>query len=300
MFRCFVDSVIRPKNIANHINMKLGKLIGYLLLIILISSIPSIVTIFTSDSVPEQYASVVVSDLKKTNANLDYTITDGKLVSKSNKDTVHIFELTLFSGQTTYSQFDLVTYIVFNQTDDDIVNSGKLTKLGLLLNLKSEGIEVSLFNPNVENNQSSLITSGTYNELGANGIDFSELNNYSTYTLQVKLESVIKNLFKSYLFFVYLASVPSAIMATGVSVLFEIALLVIIVFIFFRSSRLTFGELIRLVTLCMTPTAVIGIYMLLPFGTIWYYGLYFLGQIITFIYFFKATRQVFINKMKKE
>ena len=300
MFRCFVDSVVRPKNIANHINMKLGKLIGYLLLIILISSIPSIVTIFTSDSVPEQYASVVVSDLKKTNANLDYTITDGKLVSKSNKDTVHIFELTLFSGQTTYSQFDLVTYIVFNQTDDDIVNSGKLTKLGLLLNLKSEGIEVSLFNPNVENNQSSLITSGTYNELGANGIDFSELNNYSTYTLQVRLESVIKNLFKSYLFFVYLASVPSAIMATGVSVLFEIALLVIIVFIFFRSSRLTFGELIRLVTLCMTPTAVIGIYMLLPFGTIWYYGLYFLGQIITFIYFYKATRQVFINKMKKE
>ena len=300
MFRCFVDSVVRPKNIANHINMKLGKLIGYLLLIILISSIPSIVTIFTSDSVPEQYASVVVSDLKKTNATLDYTITDGKLVTKSNNDTVHIFELTLFSGQTTYSQFDLVTYIVFNKTDDDIVNSGKLTKLGLLLNLKSEGIEVSLFNPNVENNQSSLIKSGTYNELGANGIDFSDLNNYSTYTLQVKLESVIKNLFKSYLFFVYLASVPSAIMATGVSVLFEIALLVIIVFIFFRSSRLTFGELIRLVTLCMTPTAVIGIYMLLPFGTIWYYGLYFLGQIITFIYFYKATRQVFINKMKKE
>ena len=196
MFRCFVDSVIRPKNIANHINMKLGKLIGYLLLIILISSIPSIVTIFTSDSVPEQYASVVVSDLKKTNANLDYTITDGKLVSKSNKDTVHIFELTLFSGQTTYSQFDLVTYIVFNQTDDDIVNSGKLTKLGLLLNLKSEGIEVSLFNPNVENNQSSLITSGTYNELGANGIDFSELNNYSTYTLQVKLG--VNNIFNSF------------------------------------------------------------------------------------------------------
>lgn len=300
MFRCFVDSLVRPKNIANHTNMKLWKTIVYLFILIIISALPTIITIFTSDSVPEQYAQSVISDLKKTDAKLDYTISNGKLESMSNENSTHIFELTLLDEQTTNNQLNLVTYVVFNQTNQDIANSGKLTQKGILINLKSEEIEVSIYNPDAKDNKVSEISKGTYNELDANGIDFSQLDNYSTYTLQVKLEKVIKNLFKSYLFFVYLASVPSAILSTGISVLFEILLLVFFVFIFFRSSQLTFGELFRLITLCMTPTAVISIYMLLPFGNIWYYGLYFLGQIITIIYFYRAIRQVYVNKMKRE
>lgn len=301
MFRCFVDSLVRPKNIANHINMKTGKLIGYLILLILISSIPTIVSIFTSDSVPEQFSSILISDLKKSEEKIDYTINNGKLTSQSNSDSAHICELSLFEDENQEnSPFNLVTYLVFNHVNEDIVNSGKLTKNGILINLKSENIEVSIYNPNVKENKSSLVASGTYNDLDANGIDFSQINNYSTYTLQVKLEGVVKNLFKTYLFFVSLASVPSAIFYGAITVLVEIFLLVFFVFIFFRSSQLTFGELLKLVTLCMTPTTMISIYMLLPFGNMWTYGLYFLGQIITIVYFYKAIRQVYINKMKKE
>ena len=300
MFRCFVDSLVRPKNIANHINMKTGKLIGYLLLLIFITSLPTIVTIFTSDSVPEQYASDIVSDLKSDDVQIDYAINNGKLESSYSSDVTHVYEIGLFDAEATNSQINLLTYLVFNQNNVDIANSGKLTKNGIIIDFRAEEIEVSIFNPNAKENKVSKITSGTYDELGANGIDFSQLSNYSTYTLQVKLEGVIKNLFKTYLFFVYLASVPSALLTNGFSILFEIILLVFFVFIFFRSSQLTFGELVKLITLCMTPTAMISIYMLLPFGNIWYYGLYFLGQVITIVYFYKAIRQVYINKTKRE
>lgn len=300
MFRCFIDSLVRPKNIANHINMKMGKLIGYLLLLIFISSLPTIVTIFTSDSVPEQYASDIISDLKSADVQIDYAINDGKLQSNYSSDVIHVYEIGLFGEEATNSQINLSTYLVFNQNNNDIVNSGKLTKNGILIDFRAEEIVVSIYNPNAKENKASVVSSGTYDELGANGIDFSQLSNYSTYTLQVKLEGVIKNLFKTYLFFVYLASVPSALLTNGFSILFEIILLVFFVFIFFRSSQLTFGELVKLITLCMTPTAMISIYMLLPFGNIWYYGLYFLGQVITIVYFYKAIRQVYINKTKRE
>lgn len=297
MFRCFVDSLVRPKNIANHINMKLGKLIGYLILLIFIASLPSIVTIFTSNSVPEQYANVLVTELKKTETKLDYEIDNGKLLSKTNSDGINIIKFE--SLEETSTRLNIATYLIFNQLNEDVISSGKLLSPGIVLNLKSEEIEVLFYNPNA-NTKSVEIIRGTYNELEANGIDFSQISNYSTYTLEVKLEGVINNLFKPYLFFVYLGSIPSAFFSTGVSVLFEIAFLVLFVFIFFRSSQLTFGEIFKLITLCMTPTAVLSIYMLLPFGNIWYYGLYFAGQIITLIYFYKSLRQVYINKMKKE
>lgn len=299
MFRCFVDSLVRPKNIANHINMKLGKLIGYLLILIFISSLPTIVTIFTSNSVPETYANTLVTELKKNDAKLDFVIEDGKLYSKTNNNDLHIIKFTALGEEASNGQFDIATYIVFNQKNEDIVNSGKLLSTGFIFNLKSEEVELLFYNPNAKI-KSSEVVSGTYNELDANGIDFSQIDNYSTYTLEVKIEKVITQLFKPYLFFVYLGSVPSALLSTGISVLFEIAFLVLFVFIFFRSSQLTFGEIFKLITLCMTPTAVISIYMLLPFGNIWYYGLYFVGQIITLIYFYKSIRQVYINKMKKE
>jgi hypothetical protein len=72
------------------------------------------------------------------------------------------------------------------------------------------------------------------------------------------------------------------------------------VFFFLRSIQLRFGELFKIITFCMTPTAIISIYMLLPFGNLWQIGLYILGQIITIVYFYRAIRYVFINRIKKD
>lgn len=150
MFRCFVDSLVRPKNIANHINMKTGKLIGYLLLLIFITSLPTIVTIFTSDSVPEQYASDIVSDLKSADVQIDYAINNGKLESSYSSDATHVYEIGLFGEEATNSQINLSTYLVFNQNNVDIANSGKLTKNGIIIDFRAEEIEVSIFNPSLE------------------------------------------------------------------------------------------------------------------------------------------------------
>ena len=299
MIRCFIDSLIRPKNIANHVNMKLGKFICYLILLVLITALPNMVSTFTSNAVPEQYTNMIVTSLKNTNKNYDYFIKNGKLESKSNNKVPCIIEFVKSEEEKKLSPIDFTTYFIFNTGDVDILNGEVLKIPGLVINLKSEKVEISIFDPKLEE-QVDPIVSKSYNDIEANGLDFSDLNNYSTYTLEVKMETAIKNLFKPYLFVSYLGSMPSVLLFSAFSILFEIVLLAGFVFFFLRSIQLRFGELFKIITFCMTPTAIISIYMLLPFGNLWQIGLYILGQIITIVYFYRAIRYVFINKIKKD
>ena len=299
MIRCFIDSLIRPRNISNHIGMKFGKFICYFILLVLITAVPNVVNTFTSNAVPEQYSNMIVGTLKNSNKVFDYSIDNGKLLSKKGDSTPHIIEFVQPEEEKMQSIIEFTTYFIFNPSDAELVNKEALNKNGLVINLKSDKVEISIFDLNV-NEQQKPIISKTYNEIDANGIDFSELTNYSTYTLEVKIERAIKNLFKSYLFVSYLGSIPSVLLFTTLSVLFEIVLLAGFVYFFLRSVQLRFGELFKIITFCMTPTAVISIYMLLPFGNLWQIGLYILGQIITIVYFYRAIRFVFINKIKKD
>lgn len=299
MFRCFVDSLVRPKNIASHVDMKIGKLIGYILLLVLIISVPSIVTVFTSSSVQESMSTTLVNGLKSQKSYIDYTITDGKLESKRNEEpniTVFVLGAEEEGANNTASLFVNAVYFVLNPNNHDVSES--ITYPGIMINLLEERIDISMVVPNQEAQQ---IVSATYNEVNANGINFNEVYNYSTYTFQQQIETVINNLFGTYITLINcFAVVPVVIVSSAISLIFEIVVLCFFVFIFFRSIQLSFGELFKIVTFCMTPTAILTIYGLLPFGSVWSTLLYIVGQVITIVYFYKAIRQTFINKMKKE
>ena len=58
MFKCLTDSLIRPKQIATHINMRIGKFILYFLMLAVFACLPNAALLVTSDSVSELYANV--------------------------------------------------------------------------------------------------------------------------------------------------------------------------------------------------------------------------------------------------
>ena len=176
MIRCFVDSLIRPKNIANHVNMKFGKFICYLILLVLITALPNMVSTLTSNAIPEQYTNMIVTSLKGTNKNYDFCIRDGKLVSKSNNAVPHIIEFVKTEEEKNLSPIDFATYFIFNASDVDVLDKDVLKKGGLVINLKSKKVEISIFDPKLEE-QVDPIVSKSYNDIEANGLDFSDLNN---------------------------------------------------------------------------------------------------------------------------
>lgn len=316
MFKCLTDSLVRPKNIASHIKINIGKFILYFLLLSVISSIPSIVDAVTSDSVQTLYANAIVTSLKdKDEEYLKYQIKDNKLINNTGYDGQVVIEIE----QTVLKQlglgdssgmFSFPIYLVFNEKDQAIQYSKELKEKNcLMINLKSTCLELIFHSAEQENNApggGTLLSAeepllvANYEDIDANGIDFSEVNNFTTHFLESRIAKVIGIVFKPYLLVASIVQIPTIIFSSILSIGFEVVFLAGFVFLFFRGVQLKFIELVKLVTFCMTPTVFINIFMLLPFGSMWYLGLYLLGQIITIVYFYIAIRYVFIEKIKKD
>lgn len=316
MYKCLTDSLVRPKNIASNIKMSTMKFVLYFLLLAIIASLHPIINSFTSNSVPKLYANVIVSSLKDKNPTyLNYQINENKLINNTGYDGQVIIEI----DQTLLEQAPIVDasntiglpmYLVFNEKDKDIAYPDQLKKeKSVIINLKSTCLELIVHKPDQSTNTQSGVTllsaeepllTAKYEDINANGIDFSEANNYTTHFLESRIADVIKVVFKPYLFTANLLQVPVQIFASIMSIGFEILFLAGFVFLFFRGVQMKFFELFKLVTFCMTPTVFINILMLLPFGSLWYLGLYLLGQIITIVYFYISIRYVFIEKIRKD
>lgn len=295
MFRCFTDSLIRPKNIASHVKMNALKFILYFLLLVVISSIPSVINVFTSSTVEEQVASSLVTTLKSNkDVELYYEIKDNQLVNNSKYDVPVSIEIENFLVDT--GLFNNTLYLLFNETNQQITYSENMNVGTMVVHLQKEYYDIYVYGG--EDNIIPLAHE-TYKDINANGLNFADLYGYSSFWLEAKIKEIVKLTFREYLFVAYLTAIPSVLFASAGSLLFEIIFLAGFVFIFFRGANLKFTELFKLITLCMTPTVMLEIFMLLPFGSIWYYGLYILGQIITIVYFYKSIRYLFMEKMKR-
>lgn len=310
MFKCFTDSLVRPKNIISNISMKNGKFILYLIILIFISSITSIIDGLKSNAVPEQYSKMIVSELKDIDHPLNYKIENNQLINTSNNNSLIIIGIDNFTinGGQLANQSALPIYICFNIENKSLTTVEEIKAPSLVVNLLSDKFEVYMHvsnNQNVPSGGTQLmdtdpIINETYKNVNANGINFSQVHSYSTYELELRIEKVISKSLESYLFLVNLTSLPVTLFVNATSLLLEIAMLAAIVYLFFRGINLKFVELFKLITFCMTPTVVLNIFMALPFGNGWYLSLYIIGQILTIAYFYIAYRELFISKIRKE
>lgn len=307
MFRCLVDSLTRPRFIAEHVNMKTIKFIGYFFLLVLISTIPNIVVYSFNPGISEQTASLLVSDLQNVETTYHYSVVDNKLIDTTGANSLKVVEVSGFNAlinEKAQGNSFIKTFVFFNPSDDSTdIPSEKGPYVAI--NLGSEKLEISIETP-IQDGSGKQQMSGevvslsyTYSELGVNNVDFSEINSYSTYGITLKIEKVIDKLIKPYLPVIYLISIPSIFITNAFSIAMEILVLAIVVLFFFRMGDLKFIEIIKLITFCMTPSAVATIFLILPLGTIGYYTIYIIGQILTISYFYRALRQLYLNKMMK-
>lgn len=302
MYKCLVDSLTRPKKIAEHINMKTFKFIFYFLLLSLISTIPNIVIYCCDTGISEKTASLLVSDLQSYNDSYEYQVVDNTLNGNASK----CFEVSGIGSVLGYNNqvfSTLKTFVFFNPTDERVDTLDEKNPY-IAINLGSKTLEISIETPSTSSDKQEMSNNlvsfkYTYEELNVGNIDFSEIHSYSTYGISLKLEKIIDVIIKPYLPMVYLIGIPLMFVINAFSMAFEILLISAVVFFFFRTSQLKFMEFLKLITLSMTPSAVVSIFLLLPLGTMGYYTIYFIGQILTISYFYKALRQLYINKMMK-
>ena len=307
MFRCLVDSLTRPRFIAEHVNMKTIKFIGYFFLLVLISTIPNIVVYSFNPGISEQVASLLVSDLQSVETSYHYSVVDNKLVDTTGTNSLKVVEvsgLNALINEKSQANSLIKTYVFFNPGNESIDIPNEKNPY-VAINLGSEKLEISIETPTPnesgkqEMSGEIISLSYTYSELGVNNIDFSEIKSYSTYGITLKIEKIIDKIVKPYLPVVYLIGIPSIFIANASSIAMEILVLAVVVFFFFRMGNLKFMEIIKLITLSMTPSAVASIFLILPVGTIGYYTIYIIGQILTISYFYRALRQLYLNKMMK-
>lgn len=304
MFKCLVDCLTRPRNIAQHVNMKTIKFIGYFFLLVLISTVPSVVVNTFNPGISENFATTIVNDLQSIETTYHYIVVENTLIDTTGNNEIKIIGINNFASISTDIDPGFKTYILFNPGDEKaIVKNEKAPYFAI--NLGSKEITLSLEMPLLDDSNKEQMSSKelefkyTYEKLGVNNLDFSELNSYSTYGVQMKVEKIIDAILKPYMPVIYLISIPSLFLTTASSIAIEIVILSALVFFFVRASQLRFMEIVKIITLSMTPSVFASIFLILPVGAMGYYIIYIIGQILTISYFYRAIRQLVINKMIK-
>lgn len=304
MFKCLVDSLTRPRNIAGYVNMKGIKFIGYFFLLVLISTVPSVVVTAFNPGISDGIADALVSDLRSTETTYHYKVVESTLIDVTGKNDTKIIQVGGLNSVFNENVSPLKTYFFFNPGDRQLVVPGEKDPY-FAISLGSKELQISIETPKTtdgEINQMSgeaAMIKYRYEELGVINLDFSEINSYSTYSISTKFKEIIDIIIKPYLPIAYIVSLPSMLFTSASSIAIEILILSAIVFFFSRMSNVKFMEILKIITLSMTPSIVSTIFLLLPVGAMGYYVIYFAGQILTITYFYRALRQLVINKMIK-
>lgn len=295
MFSLFSASLKNPASLPLHLKIKPWKFILYILFLSVVSIIPGIVQMFGSNPTAEQYTNLIMYNLEKSNEDIDYTIKNNILASNNNKEEATIIKIDAFNyndllDNKPYNPSALPIYIIFNPCDK---NELEISAPSIVVNLRSNEVVVYSTTPNFSDTNSLNaieMHKSTYEKLNIGTVDFNDVRGFSTYRLEEKLIKAINDLLGSTLFFSSLANIPTLIFSSVISFLIEIGILAGISWVMLRRHEAKFFDLFKLVTFCMTPSVILGIYMLLPFGNIWYWIIYILSQIITIAYFYIAIK----------
>ncbi len=295
MFSLFSASLKNPGSLPLYLKIKPWKFILYILFLAVISVVPGIVQMFGSNPTAEQYTNLIIYKLEKSNEDIDYSIKNNVLVSNNNKEEATIIKIDAFNyndllDNKPYNPSALPIYIIFNPCDK---NELEISAPSIVVNLRSNEVVVYSTTPNFSDaNSLNAIEmhKSTYEKLNIGNVDFNDVRGFSTYRLEEKIIKAINYLLGSTLFFSSLAYIPTLIFSSVISFLIEVGILAGITWIMLRRHEAKFFDLFKLVTFCMTPSVILGIYMLLPFGNIWYWIIYILSQIITIVYFYIAIK----------
>ena len=303
MFRIFYDSLVRPRNIVDHVECKKSKFIGFFALLIILLVIPYFLEFGKAISYTTSEAKKMASFILKEDP-IEYAIKDGKLIyTGSGEDSVRYVKLSVGKEEKenivneSIGLFEGPVYLVFSL--DGLGYEVNEENAHIIL-FKENGIDI-MYRPykkvsgavglsvlDKEKTEEEVLKTISYEDLE---IDFNYNNGYKK-NYYLKIYNVGNLIYQSMKWELILEGALFSIIMNVIAFLVNIFFTVLFVRLLFRFKGLKFFRVVKIAILCSTIFVVGDVLAYLYNLTI----ISFIGEVLSLVYTYRVMRQYSILK----
>lgn len=279
----FVDSLIRPKRIGDHIKSK-TKTILYFLFLVILFVLPNIVFVFTTGGIDKTDINSIIESINSEDT-IPYEIINNELVyngigdekavlTKTNSTQISVLFTSLTDNELSKAFSSALT------TKTDLMSSPIIlifSKNGISLGM---GISSATF--------SSFKNLTTYEKINCDNLNFSTI---STIDTQNKLSTIFLSLVEEYKSTLIALLVPGLIIGGIINLLILIFIPTLICYIFNRGLNIKFGNIFKLAIYSFTPFVFATLISLGNSGSI----LAMIFEFVSLIYLFISMSSYYIQ-----
>lgn len=279
----FVDSLIRPKRIGDHIKSK-TKTILYFLFLVILFVLPNIVFVFTTGGIDKTDINSIIESINSEDT-IPYEIINNELVyngigdekavlTKTNSTQISVLFTSLTDNELSKAFSSALT------TKTDLMSSPIIlifSKNGISLGM---GISSATF--------SSFKNLTTYEKINCDNLNFSTI---STIDTQNKLSTIFLSLVEEYKSTLIALLVPGLIIGGIINLLILIFIPTLICYIFNRGLNIKFGIIFKLAIYSFTPFVFATLISLGNSGSI----LAMIFEFVSLIYLFISMSSYYIQ-----
>lgn len=245
MYFRFRDSLFRPKEISKYSQNTL-KSILYLLVLIIIVSLPNIIYTIISGGVNDSEIIECLNEIKYE--QIEFKLENNKLSPTGTKlDSLYYTEL-LSIGFSDYKMEELNNNTNVNSYFTSIYVKDNLSNLNLVFT--EDGIMIF----SLRYNYIQLLTQLSYTELGVEDIDFNSIRQNSE---AEKFLKVLQNIKEYYKTTIVITDSLSTIINEVLDAIFIIAIPVLFSLLIYRGSGIKFKYMLNTAISCYTIVAVV-------------------------------------------
>lgn len=304
MYTRFKECLLKPSRITKYVFDNKTKTFIYFLIILFIHILPMLVSSLSNTNMPVAITDRLVNQFE-ISEQINYKLeeVDGNTVLLKTTDDNNYQYVNL--GIIESTQMPLL--LLFNSDDEFNIDnylftSDLLDKSVMILVMNKDKISFSMGviqNKKTNDNVQELNTSSdpywfsiSYEKLGITSLDFSCASSNIT-TFKSELNNAYREFYKANFITIYIITIPAIIIFGIISLLVEILIVAIIFKLFYRRFNLNYGVFCKIVLCAYTPCVVFNLL------SIFYSSMfmYFIGEILTFIYITIALKNIVITSM---
>lgn len=279
----FVDSLIRPKRIGDHIKSK-TKTILYFLFLVILFVLPNIVFVFTTGGIDKTDINSIIESINSEDT-IPYEIINNELVyngigdekavlTKTNSTQISVLFTSLSDNELSKAFSSALT------TKTDLMSSP------IILIFSKNGISLGMGISNATFSSFKNLT--TYEKINCDNLNFSTI---STIDTQNKLRTIFLSLVEEYKSTLIALLVPGLIIGGIINLLILIFIPTLICYIFNRGLNIKFGTIFKLAIYSFTPFVFATLISLGNSGSI----LAMIFEFVSLIYLFISMSSYYIQ-----
>ncbi len=283
MGTALTDSLIRPKEIVNHITST-KKTIAYFIFLVVLFTLPNLVYVISSGGVGKADVNYLV-DMISAEESIPYQIVNNELVFNGEDEKKPIL-ITTKSSQVSIMFTDATRTDLKGAFGEAIKDKSRLVS-PLIIIFTKDGISLGIGkSQSTFNHLKKLIN---YSELKIEKVNFDELEKLD---VQNTLGSIFLNLIDKYQVELILIILPMILISGMITLFILILIPSLICFIFNRSLNIKFGTILKLAIYSFTPFVIATLISLGNSSSL----LAMIVEFISLIYLFISISSYYIQK----